>query len=633
MKNWFKRTSDKSQIEKETIGKEDAVTKKRPKASPEALSETKAQAPREVSDKANQPAIAAKGAAKRSAQVIDAIDDAPVGQMLSIDGGELPIATEWQARLGVMRSDNEVLLLATPEGYGSAQMFALRERMQNEGLRGRVVMVTGDVLALMYQTGAKQISAAMDNTAIEHLADEIIREAIHAGASDIHIEARGDYARVLFRINGQRHFIRDLTQLNALSLGSVLYNVYADPGSKDVTWSPDEIKDGGVERIDKTTGKRFQLRFSSGPIYPHPGFQIVMRILPMDAQNVMRLEDAGYTAAQLDLLEDMTSGATGMVIMCGPTNSGKSTALRAMIESLYRARGDAIKIITVEDPVEYIIPGACQVPIARRENRANQKGGPNQADAAFSAFLRGTLRQDPDVVMAGEIRDAESAKVVKDIVLAGRKLFTTLHTYSALWSFVRLRELGVPWELLTMPGYVSGVVYQRLVPTLCQHCSIGWNEGGCDQLPPRLIGRVEQVCQGEDISRVRIKGLGCSHCEHTGYSGRAVCAEIVVPDRTLLEFLSHGKTLQAERYWHSSQTGATPGVPGITALAHAIAKMRQGLVSPLDVEHYVSPLNADMDRELIHAQERTNAADHQDGLAKDLAVLTELDDTDDQHWL
>lgn len=527
-------------------------------------------------------------------EVIDSIDMAPKGQMLSIPGGELDMPSAWRLRFGVLRCEGRTLLLTSPDGFGTPQMFELRKRMLAQNMPSQIVHLTADVLALMYRNAqSSALHSLMDTTAIEKLAGEIMHDAIRSGASDIHIEARGDYARVLYRINGERRFARDLTQLNAQYLGSVLYNVYADPGSKDVAWSPDEIKDGGVEWIDESTGKKFQLRFSSGPIYPHPGFQIVIRILLMDSSAVTQLENAGFTPAQLDLLEDMAGGATGMVIMCGPTNSGKSTVLRAMIGQIHKERGDAIKIITIEDPVEYIIPGACQVPVARRENRGGQAGVPNLTDAAFSAFLRGTLRQDPDVVMAGEIRDSESAKVVKDIVLAGRKLFTTLHTYSALWSFVRLRELGVPWELLTMPGFVTGVVYQRLVPTLCEHCSIGWTKGGEARIPKRMRDRTRLVSLPEQLERIRVKGDGCEQCERTGYGGRTVCAEIVIPNRELLDLLARGDTLGAEALWHAQGTGASEDVPGITALAHGIAKMHKGILSPVDVEHYINSLDTD----------------------------------------
>src|SRR5690606_38774500 len=148
-------------------------------------------------------------------------------------------------------------------GRGKPIMFELQRRMrQADMLSVTLVIMTPDVLSMLYSQAESRIRTdALTNTSVENLADEIVRNAAHRGASDIHIEASRDYARVLYRINGIRQFARDLTQVNARNLGSVLYNVYADPGSKAVSWSPDEIMDGGVEWEDVTTGKKYQLRF------------------------------------------------------------------------------------------------------------------------------------------------------------------------------------------------------------------------------------------------------------------------------------------------------------------------------------------------------------------------------------
>ena len=210
--------------------------------------------------------------------------------------------------------------------------------------------------------------------------------------------------------------------------------------------------------------------------------------------------------------------------------------------------------------------------------------------SAFTTFLRGTLRQDPDVVMVGEIRDHDSATVVKDLVLAGRKILATLHTYSALWAYVRLREIGIPWEILTMPGFIAGIVYQRLVPTLCPHCSMPLVEG-LERVPKETLYRIQQV---SDLSKdkVRVRGDGCEHCHHTGIAGRTVCAELVLPDRALLRFLSASDFLGAEKYWREAGVGAING--GVSSLAHGIHKMREGLISPLDVEDQIGLLTSDM---------------------------------------
>jgi len=144
-----------------------------------------------------------------------------------------------------------------------------------------------------------------------------------------------------------------------------------------------------------------------------------------------------------------------------------------------------------------------------------------------------------------------------------------------------------------MPGFIAGVVYQRLVPVLCDECSISLTEGGAARLPEDTLYRVQQVT---DLvtDNVRVKGDGCPSCNHTGIKGRTVCAEFVLPDRTLLRHMSNKDFIAAEKYWRDSRVGAGGNQCGVTALSHAIAKMKQGLLSPADIEDQISLLTADI---------------------------------------
>jgi len=519
--------------------------------------------------------------------IIDSYRDMPKGYLLSRPGGEFPMNDEWREHFAVLRSGTAHYLVVASSAFGSAQMFELRRRMNAAGLEKIQILNTSqDVVELMYEeAGAGKATRDGERTDVESLAAEIISAAAAQGASDIHIETRDHRANVFFRVNGTRRFYRDLTAGNAHSLGVVLYSVHADAGSKEVSWDPNQVMDGALEWVT-SDGATYQLRFSSAPIYPTGGFHIVIRLLAMEAKG-LSLDALGYSKEQLSMLDIMSSGSSGMLILCGPTNSGKSTTLQALMGRIYDRRGDTIKMISVEDPVEYIIPGACQISVARKRKTLID----HNSGSAFTTFLRGTLRQDPDLVMVGEIRDHDSASVVKDLVLAGRKLLATLHTYSALWSYVRLREIGVPWEVLTMPGFVAGIVYQRLVPLLCQDCAVPLVGGGSARIPRETLYRVQQV---SDLAtdKVKVKGDGCPKCAHTGLIGRTVCAEFVLPDRVLLRHMSEGNFLEAERYWRKSGVGAIDG--GVTALAHGIYKMRQGLVSPMDIEDQIGLLTSDM---------------------------------------
>lgn len=511
--------------------------------------------------------------------VIQDIKQVPHGGTLSLE--ECP--ADWADQVAAIVHEQQAYLLVTVASQGSARMYEVRRRLKDRGYQKiEHRLCAPEVIRIVNGGGAAGAINTLrgdDATAVERQLSGLIDSAIEQGASDIHIETRGVHAEVYTRVNGVRVFHSSITIDAAKSIGVVLYTVHADASTKDISWDPNQVMDAAVEYATNG-GHKVQLRFSSSPIFPSGNFHIVLRVLMLDAQTTKLLPDIGYEAEQLESIEAMLTGSSGMVIVCGPTNSGKSTTLQAMMRRLYERRGSTIKMITVEDPVEYVIPGACQIGVARR-----RRSGEDRNTSAFTSYLRGALRQDPDIVMVGEIRDRDSAEIVKDMVLTGRKVVTTLHTYSALWAFVRLREVGVPMNLLTMPGFVSGIIYQRLVPLVCPHCAVEYAHG-CDQLDAALRARLQSVC---DPSEIKLRGQGCPECKDTGIAGRTVVAEFAVPDTELLRLLGDEDFLGAEQHWRRQGQLAMPE-GGVSALAHAIHKMRQGLFDPRDVEDQVGPL-------------------------------------------
>jgi type II secretory ATPase GspE/PulE/Tfp pilus assembly ATPase PilB-like protein len=471
-------------------------------------------------------------------------------------------------------------------------MFDVLKRVQTAGYRPNLHCATEDLIQLSYhRLKSSELAIGEEETEIEKLITTIVDEAELRKASDIHIETRGDKADIFFRVNGLRVFYANIVKSTAQGIGRVLYGVHADAGSKDVTWTIQDVADSSIE-WSSSIGTKLQLRFSSSPIHPFGNFHIVIRVLCSQAK-VPPIKSLGYSSEQEDLLDIMSSGSNGIVLMCGPTNSGKSTGLQSLVGRLFERRGAEIKIITVEDPVEYLIPGACQIPVARKRTAQQD---PNTG-SAFTTFLRGTLRQDPDVVLVGEIRDLDSAVVTRDLILAGRKVFATLHANSALWAFVRLREIGLPWEVLTMPGFIAGICYQRLLPVLCPKCSIKATDPGSEVggMTEELIHRMQfEVDFGSDD--VRVRGKGCAHCKETGVIGRTTVAEFVLPDRTLLGLLSERRFLEAERHWRAgaSSFARSDQRACITVLQHAIEKMKQGILSPVDIENQIGVITSDM---------------------------------------
>jgi type II secretory ATPase GspE/PulE/Tfp pilus assembly ATPase PilB-like protein len=240
-------------------------------------------------------------------------------------------------------------------------------------------------------------------------------------------------------------------------------------------------------------------------------------------------------------------------------------------------RGKTIKIESIEDPVEYLIEGASQMAVSSRVN--------------FGELLKATLRHDPDVLMVGEIRDRESATTIESMVLAGRKVFATLHAFEALAVPQRLMKIGVTEDVLYMNNFLSGVIYQRLLPVLCPHCSIPWTAAVQKKLVNEdLVGRVHQPIPDYSLIRVH-NSVGCEHCRGRapGYKGRTVVAEIVRPDDAMLSHLRSGNQQLVREYWldSPSDTGF-----GVTALGHALSLMVKGIVGPLDVESQVGIIQA-----------------------------------------
>ena len=501
------------------------------------------------------------------------------------------LSAEWRPMFAVMGQTSAATLLIDAEAQRRPVVYEVLRRMGEVGVR--VINrqpATSEIIKLVHQSNSingggerKREAAESEN---QRMIFTIIEDAVAAGASDVHIETRVTHADIFFRINGTRVLHKTVTHDGAKSMCTVLYQVHGDATSKEVQWSRDAVHETSIEH-ETAENVRVQLRFSSAPIFPSGNFHAVIRVLVMDAKTNRKLDDLGYYPAQVAAIVKMLLGSSGLVLLTGPTNSGKSTSMQALVDKIFERRGTSTKIITVEDPVEYVVPGACQIGVPRGRTAIKAEND----SSVFTTFLRGTLRQDPDVVVVGEIRDADSAEVTRDLVLAGRKVLSTLHTYSGLWSFVRLRELGVPIELLTMPGFVSGIIYQRLVSKLCPHCSLTLADGK-DRLPADVMSRLTRVANLESSS-VRVRGDGCSDCNHTGYVGRLPVCEIVVPDAHLLKLLAEGDMLGAEAYWHKQAGVPIPG-GGVTALAHALTLMNRGQVDPSDVESQIASLDKDL---------------------------------------
>jgi type II secretory ATPase GspE/PulE/Tfp pilus assembly ATPase PilB-like protein/8-oxo-dGTP pyrophosphatase MutT (NUDIX family) len=341
---------------------------------------------------------------------------------------------------------------------------------------------------------ADATESAIDEKLVERpvikLVDHIVAEGIAAGASDIHLEAGEGGIAVRYRIDGMLKEVMVLPK----AVGVPLVSRIKIMSQMDIA---DRLRPQGGRARVAINGARVDLRVSTLPA--SHGEKVVIRIL--DSRAALRsVESLGLDPVDGPRMQKLLEVREGLILVTGPTGSGKTTTLYAALRLLLH-RG--VNIITVEDPVEYRIPGIVQVQI-------HEKAG-----LTFASALRSVLRQDPDVLLIGEIRDRETAAIALQASLTGHLVFATLHTNDACSSITRLTDLGV--DSAKLAGALKGVVAQRLIRRLCPSCKLVANAG----VPRRLVGSIPEA------SMVYVP-VGCRECSMTGYSGRVAITEVLV---------------------------------------------------------------------------------------------------------
>ncbi len=329
------------------------------------------------------------------------------------------------------------------------------------------------------------------------LVNSIIERAVEENASDIHIEPEEKELRVRMRIDGVMHSIMSVPKDLQASVISRLKIM----GGMDITER--RIPQDGRAAV-KSKDRDVDLRMSTLPVIY--GEKVVIRLLDKDAQ-LLSKERLGLTGGDLEKYTDLIQRPSGVVLVVGPTGSGKSSTMYTMIREL---NTEQVNLISLEDPVEYNIDGANQVQI-------NEKTG-----MTFAGGLRAILRQDPDIIAVGEIRDGETAQIAMRAAITGHLVLSTIHTNDALSTIDRLKDIGVEPYLIS--GAVNGIISQRLVRRICPDCQ--------QEYDPNPEERMDIGMNDSAASRVS-RGAGCSRCFGTGYRGRIAVFEILALSHTL----------------------------------------------------------------------------------------------------
>jgi general secretion pathway protein E len=363
-----------------------------------------------------------------------------------------------------------------------------------------LIEVEGDLLEFI--RNSQDLLSSEDSAPIIKLVNSLFFQALQKGASDIHIESGERKGEVRLRMDGALKKHLDLDK----SIVTLVINRIKVISNLDI--SEKRVPQDGRTQLS-ISGKNIDVRVSILPTYH--GERVVMRILSQ-SEHIPTLESLGFTEDITKDLYKLLNHAHGMILVTGPTGSGKSTTLHACMQHI--ATPDK-NIITVEDPVEYNADNISQIQV-------NAKVG-----LTFAAGLRSILRQDPDIIMVGEIRDSETADIALRSALTGHLLLSTLHTNDATSSLSRLMDMGI--ENFLISSTLLGVLAQRLARKLCVHCKEG------TALAPATMEEVDLP-----TGKIYFKAVGCKECDFTGYKGRQAIGELFVIDDNVKGMMKDG---------------------------------------------------------------------------------------------
>jgi len=381
------------------------------------------------------------------------------------------------------------------------------------------------------------------------LVNHLFYSAVRENASDIHIEPDDKRLRIRYRVDGKLYEkLRPPHQMHSAVVSRIKIMAELDIAQRR------QSQDGGIRVL--VEGRPVDLRVSVMP--GNYGEKVVIRVI--DPQRIVfSLESLGFAYDNLRLFRRIIQSSYGMVLVTGPTGSGKNTTLYSALTEL---NSDEVNICTVEDPVESNIRGLNQFQV-------NEAAG-----FGFSTVLRSLLRQDPDIIMVGEIRDEPTADIAVQAAMTGHLVLSTLHTNDAAGAITRLFDLKVPPYLVA--ASLKGILAQRLVRKICPDCKIEYK-------PDKVVANVTRAF---DLNIDKFfHGAGCKKCRNTGYSGRIAIHELFVPDEEITEMITTGVSLKKLRHAAKNKGMIPLQIDGLEKVAAGIVSVEEILrITPVDVQ-------------------------------------------------
>jgi type IV pilus assembly protein PilB len=468
---------------------------------------------------------------------------------------KIPEQTAQTLRVVVAKADDAGVQVATdtPEKIDPHQLMTLfpGKKVRLAYTLPEYVTEAFDLYEQPLETRFSKIINESNRVAPE-IVDEIIKDALGFRASDIHFEPRGDQVSVRFRVDGT---LREAGNVPKEYYDNILNRIKVESGMRI-----DEhltAQDGAMQRA--AVGHPVDLRVSLIPTVE--GEKVVMRVLGSYVQG-FSFSDVGFNEAHREIIERNIAKPFGMILTVGPTGSGKSTTLYSLLKMLNKPD---VNITTIEDPVEYKMAGTNQIQVR------------DSTDMTFAKGLRAIVRQDPDIILVGEIRDQETAEISVNAALTGHLLLSTFHANDAATAMPRLVEMGI--EPFLLSSTLEVIIAQRLVRTICSHCrySMSVAEATADV---RVAGfDVKEYFRPGDTV---YGGKGCNVCSGSGYQGRTAVFEMIEITPEMQELMVRSpSTPQIERL--ARKQGSQP------MFNDGIEKIKRGLTTITEVLRVVSP--------------------------------------------
>ena len=471
-------------------------------------------------------------------------------------------------------------------GYNTKVFLATKSNILDclENYRGNINAELDEVIAVQKDASAEDQNVSQDdfaeNSPIAQTVNLLLEYAIKSNASDIHIEPREDYVQVRYRIDG---VLKEVNKLPRNVHGALVSRIKI---LSNLKIDERRVPQDGRFKI-KVSGKQYALRVSTLPIAD--GEKVVMRILD-ESNQAVKLDQLGYWGLSLATVKDAMAQPNGMILVTGPTGSGKSTSLFSVLSEL---NTPDVNISTIEDPVEYKIPGVNQT-------QTNAKAG-----MTFASGLRALLRQDPNIIMVGEIRDGETANLGVQAALTGHLVFSTLHTNNAATCLPRLLDMGI--EPFLIASTVKAVIGQRLVRRLCMNCRQEYtpNEEEIKYITEMFKINTESIKKIHNLEEQAFEdkiggdtpmgstdsGIerlwkpnpeGCDECGHNGFKGRVGIYEVLgisIPIQKMITANATSNDIQDQAISEGMVTMQTDGLikslRGITTVDEVLRATRE----------------------------------------------------------